>query len=291
MDTQLIALYGLAICTAVAGAAALYPTVVRLMERWTQPIADYQQIKVSRASQILEDIFLDVKPRWLKVAYGLGPVILGLAAFLLFGSLIVALLIAVAGIVVPDMVVRQIKAARKNKFRTQLVDVLFILSSSLKAGLSLPQAFEVVEAEMTPPASQEFGLMLKAHRLGRTFEEALQNLNERMNSEETDLITTALLVARETGGDVTTIITQLVTTIREKKKIMDKVRTLTLQGKLQAYVMSFLPVGFAGFIKVVNPTYFDPLIHHPVGHLLIGIAILLWLCGMVLLIQLSKVEI
>ena len=133
--------------------------------------------------------------------------------------------------------------------------------------------------------------MLKTQRLGRTFEEALRSLNDRMSCEEVDLITTALLVARETGGDVTMIITQLITTIREKRKILDKVNTLTLQGKLQAYVMSFLPIGFAIFIKMFNPTYFDPLVHHAIGHLLIAVAIGLWFVGMILLMKLSKVEI
>lgn len=291
MDLQTLQLYSLAMGTASAGAVAAYPTVVALLERWTHPLAEYQQVKVSRAARLLDDIFMDVKPTWLKVAYSLGPVAVGFLAYLMFRSVMVAVAAAVFGIVLPDMIVRHVKTTRKNKFRAQLVDVLFVLSSSLKAGLSLPQAFEVVESEMAPPASQEFGLMLKAHRLGRTFEESLQSLNDRMSCEEVDLVTTALLVARETGGDVTTIITQLITTIREKKKIMDKVSTLTLQGKLQAYVMSFLPIGFAAFIKAFNPTYFDPLLHNSLGHLLIAIAVVLWVCGMVLLMKLSKVEI
>ncbi len=291
MDIQAAQLYCVAMTTTGAGAVAVYPSLVRAIERWTQPIADYQAGKVSRAARLLDDIFMEVKPTWLKAAYGLGPVAVGFLIYVLFQSLPIAILAAVAGIIVPDLIVRQVKAARKNKFRGQLVDTLFLLASSMKAGLSLPQAFEVVEAEMPPPVSQEFGLMLKAHRVGRTFEEALQRLNERMSCEEVELITTALLVARETGGDVTTIIQQLIMTIREKKKVLDKVKTLTLQGKLQAYIMSFLPVGFAVFIKAFNPTYFDPLLHYPVGHLLVGIAVLLWLCGMVLLLKLSKVDI
>lgn len=291
MDSSTLTFYSMAMSSAGAGAVALYPTIVRLTERWTQPIADYQEVKVNKAARLLDDIFMDVKPAWLRMAYGIGPVLVGLAALVLFRNLVVAMAASVAGIVLPDVIVKQVKTARKNKFRAQLIDALFVLSSSLKAGLSLPQAFEVVESEMAPPASQEFGLMLKGHRLGRTFEESLRNLNERMSCEEVDLITTALLVARETGGDVTTIISQLITTIREKKKILDKVRTLTLQGKLQAYVMSFLPVGFAVFIKTMNPTYFDPLMHHSLGHMLIAVAVLLWVVGMLMLIKLSKVDI
>lgn len=291
MDLQILQLYGLAMSSAGAGAVALYPTIVKLIERWTQPIADYQEVKVNRASRLLEDIFMDVKPTWLRIAYGVGPIAVGLVALVLFHNLVMAMIASIAGIVLPDIIVKQIKTTRLNKFRGQLIDALFVLSSSLKAGLSLPQAFEVVESEMAPPASQEFGLMLKAHRLGRTFEESLHHLNERMPCEEVDLVTTALLVARETGGDVTTIISQLIVTIREKKKILDKVKTLTIQGKLQAYVMSGLPIGFAVFIKTFNPTYFNPLLHNPIGHMLIAVAVLLWVFGMILLIKLSKVDI
>ena len=133
--------------------------------------------------------------------------------------------------------------------------------------------------------------MVKAHRLGRTFEESLQSLGERMPSEEISLITTALFVGRDTGGDVTTIIAQLVTTIREKKKLLDKTNTLTLQGRMQAYIMSALPVGFAAVIRTFNPHFFDPLVGTSLGKSLIVLAVMLWLGGMIILIKMCKVEI
>jgi tight adherence protein B len=133
--------------------------------------------------------------------------------------------------------------------------------------------------------------MIKAHRLGRTFEETLQHLNERMPSEEVNLMTTTLLVGRETGGDVTTIIGQMITTIREKRKLTEKISTLTLQGRVQAYIMSALPVGFAALIKTFNPQYFDPLLGTAVGRSLMVLAVALWLVGMVVLLRMCKVEI
>ena len=291
MDPQVLLIYGLVTVAAVLAAIAAFPAVWRIFSHSVTTMEQYQKTRVDQATKALDDIFIDVKPRWLNAAYGLGPAAVGIAVLVLFHSALLAVVGAVAGILLPDLYVRQTRALRKERFRGQLVDALFMLSSSLRAGLSLTQAFEILESEMPPPASQEFGLMMKAHKVGRTLEEAMQRLNQRMACEEMNLITTAVLLARETGGDVTTIINQLITTIREKRKLSEKVGTLTLQGRLQAYIMSFLPVGFAVLVRAFNKAYFDPLLQEPVGKVLIMTAAGLWFVGMILLLRLSKVEI
>ena len=133
--------------------------------------------------------------------------------------------------------------------------------------------------------------MMKAYRLGLTLEEALQRLNRRVPCEELNLVTTAVLVARETGGDITGVITRLIGTIRERKKLSDKIQTLTLQGRLQAYIMSILPLVFAGFVRTFNPQYLTLLLEDRVGQLLLALAVVLWAVGMVLLFKVSKVDI
>lgn len=284
-------LYGSVMSATGAAAAVCYPALADVWARGFGKVRGYQQGKVEQATKALDDIFLEVKPRWLKVAYGLGPLLAGAIAFVVSNNVALAGAGAVLGVVLPDLWVRQTRAIRRRRFEAQLLDALFILSSSLKAGLSLRQAFETLESEMPPPASQEFGLMIKAHRLGQSLEDALERLNVRMPSEDLNLVTTAILMARESGGDVTGIIGQLVTTIRERRKLADKVKTLTLQGRLQAYIMSALPVGFAFFVRTFNPRYFDVLLHDATGVMLIGLAVILWVLGMVLLLKFSRVEV
>ena len=277
-----------------AGVAAilLSPLIVGMWARTAGGIEQYQQVKVEQAVKELDDLFmLDVKPGWLKVAYGVGPVVASLLIFLVTSKAWLIPLGAAVGLIVPDLWVKYTRSLRRRRFHSQLVDALFILSSSLRAGLSMAQAFEQLESEMAPPASQEFGLMMKAHRLGLTLEESLQRLNQRMPSDELNLVTTAVLVARETGGDITEIIKQLILTIRERKKLGDKVQTLTMQGRLQAYLMSGLPVIFAVFINSIIPHYFDVFLGDATGQMWLIGAIVLWLLGMVLLIRFSKVEI
>ena len=103
-------------------------------------------------------------------------------------------------------------------------------------------------------------------------------------------MTTAMLVARETGGDVTRLINQVVTTIREKKKLTEQVQTLTLQGKLQAYVMSALPIAFAVGVRMFNPKYYDTFLEDPLGRVLLMATGGLWVVGVVLLMRMSKVD-
>ena len=291
MTSQELTIYSLTVGSAGCAAVSFYPGMALLWRRALGRIEAYQQVKVRHASQVLDDLFMEVKPRWLRVAYGVGPILVGLVVFIFVNNFWLAMLGMLFAVALPDAWVRQSRAARRRRFNAQLVDALFILSSSLRAGLSMTQAFEQLEAEMAPPASQEFGLMMKAHRLGLTMEEALQALNERMPSDALNLVTTAVLVGRETGGDITNIISQLVTTIRERKKLQDKVQTLTLQGRLQAYIMSMLPILFAVFVRSTNPGYFDLLLNTHIGNVLILVACSLWAVGIFFLVRLSKVEV
>lgn len=284
-------LYSLVIGSAGCAALSVSPVLSHVSSRVVGGgLTRYQKGKVEKATKELDDIFLDVKPKWMKFAYGIGPISAGGLAFVLTNSAPLAFVGAIVGIVVPDLWVRNVKAVRRKKFHAQLVDALFILSSSLRAGLSLPQAFEQLANEMSPPSSQEYGLVVKAHRLGRTLEYALEGLNQRIQSDDLRLVTTALLLARETGGDVTSIIQQLIVTIRERKKLHDKVTTLTVQGRFQAYIMSALPVIFALFVRSFNPEYFRLLLTDTFGQLALALACVLWLVGIILLMIMSKVE-
>ena len=291
MLAEELALYSFAMGSASCAAVVAYPALARAWSHSAHWVGGVQRGRVEQAAKTLDNLFIEVKPGWLMMAYGLGPLAAGLVAFLLSKNLVLVVIAVIGGLLLPDLYVRQARAMRRRAFDGQLVDALFILSSSLRAGLSLTQAFEQVESEMSPPISQEFGLMLKAYRLGMTFEGALQRLNERMPSEELQLFTTAMLVARETGGDVTHLISQLIGTIRDRKKLREKVATLTLQGRLQAYIMSALPILFTAFVRTANPGYFEVLVSTAYGQMALVLAAGLWLAGMVLLFRLSRVEV
>lgn len=284
------AVYSLVMGSVGCAAFSVYPVIVRASGRAATKVKDLHRLRVEQAAKTLDDIFIEVKPKWLKAAYWACPLILGIAGWQLLHHGIGAMVGGALGIAIPDVILRQMRAQRKTKFQGQLVDALFILSSSLRAGLSLTQAIEQLSQEMTAPASEEFGLVIKAHRLGRSLDHALERLNDRMKLDDLRLVTTAILLGRETGGDITQIITQLIGTIRERKKLADKVNTLTAQGRWQAWIMSALPIAFAMFVRSFNAKYFDEMLHHEMGQLALAAAVVLWVIGVLLLRVMSKVD-
>jgi len=285
------AIYLATMSAAISAALSGYSLIDRVVDWLAERMSRHAQAKAELTAKALDEMFMNVRPTWLKALYGVGPVAAGAGTFAVTHQALPALVASAAGAIIPDLWVKEALKRRRKQFRAQLVDALFVLSSSLKAGLSLTQAFEQLESEMNPPASQEFGLMIKAHRLGLSLEESLTNLNKRMACEEMELITTAILVARETGGDLTTILSQLITTIRDRKKLHDKVSTMTLMGRVQGYIIGALPVAFALFVRMSNPQHFQVLVDYPEGRRMLAIAAVLWGVGLLLVRKLSKVRV
>lgn len=173
----------------------------------------------------------------------------------------------------------------------QLVDGLMIMNSCLKGGLTLVQSFEVLADEMSPPISQEIALLNREVKVGVTLEEALTRLDKRMPSEEMTLVSSAILVARETGGDLTKVFSRLIDTIRDRLKLKELVSTLTLQARLQAIIISLLGPIFFFVVKKMKPDHFDIMWQDEVGRIFLGLAVLLQIIGFILIIIFGRVEI
>jgi len=212
----------------------------------------------------------------------------GLAGWLLTASWIVAVAAAALGLLAPRMIVNLMKVQRNKKFHAQLVDSLLLLSSCLRAGLSMLQAFTVVTEEMPAPISQEFGLILKETRMGVSLDEAMIHFRHRIRSDDTNLFVTAVLVARETGGDVTAIFTRLVETLRERKKIKEKIKTLTFMARLQGIVMGLLPIAFSYATYSMDRSHFQFFLTDPLGRLLLLGVVVVQLFGAFLFMRFSR---
>jgi len=154
-----------------------------------------------------------------------------------------------------------------------------IMSSSFRGGLSLVQAFESVADEMPDPTKGEFGVVLGENKMGVPLDESLNRLYRRMPSAAMQQMVTAILLARETGGNLPMIFTRIVASTRERKKIEKNLQTLTVQGKIQAVVMSGLPVFFFFTVSGSNPHFFDVMFNSPRGQQLMVTCIVLWILG------------
>lgn len=230
-------------------------------------------------------------PKEIVRLYYILPPVLGILVWVFFQSMIFVLAGAILGLFIPNLILKIRDAQRRKKFNAQLLDAIMILSSSLKGGLSLLQALEVLVEEMPPPMSQEIGLVVRENRMGITLEEGLKNLNKRMNMEELSLIVNSLLVARETGGDLIKVFSRLCVTIRDNHKLKDSIKTLTLQGRLQGVIMSALPFLFIWWVLTFNRNHFDYMLNSEIGRSLLLAAAILQVAGMLLIRKFSTIKV
>ncbi len=220
----------------------------------------------------------------------LAPLMLGAFFYFLFPAglnLFGIIFGIVAGLLFPSIYIQSLSSRTKDKFNEQLIDALMIMSSSFRGGLSLVQALEAVIDEMPDPINKEFGIVLGENKMGVSLEEALNHLYTRMPLSAVQQMITAILLARETGGNLPVIFTRIVTNIRETKKIQQNLAALTIQGKLQGIVMSLLPIGFAFVVYSTNRTIFDHMLHSDIGRAMLMYAVVSEFIGAILIWKIS----
>ena len=250
-----------------------------------------QQKRMIKAEKDLDNMFIFKDRKKLVLLFTVIPLALGLIGFILSKNILGFGIGLVTGFILPSILIKNMNSLRINRFSQQLVDGIMVLSGSLKAGLSLIQAIEVVVEEMPPPISDEFALLIKENRMGVSLENCLAHLKQRMPVDDLMLINNAIIIAQETGGDLTQILEQLVFTLREKTKLARKVKSLTVQGRLQGAIMGLLPIVFAIFTYFVNPDSFKLMLNNPLGQKLLILAVILEVVGLIAIKKLSKVKV
>lgn len=194
----------------------------------------------------------------------------------------------VLGFIVPRVQLSFLIAKRKSMFANQLMDALMIMSSSFRGGLSLIQAIESVVDEMPDPLRQEFGIVLGENKMGVALDDSLNRLLKRMPSPSMQQVVTAVLLARETGGNLALIFSRIIASTRERRKIEQSLKTLTVQGKIQGFVMTGLPVLFYFAVSSSNPHFFDVMKNSPLGQQLALACFVLWFLGAFFIIKISS---
>lgn len=174
---------------------------------------------------------------------------------LLFKSIPVGVVLAVLGYFIPLLWVGFLKKKRVQEFSDQILDTLVMLANGLKAGYSFLQAMEMVSRESLPPMSTELKRVLKENGLGINLEDSLLALNDRIESEDWDLVTTVVLIQRQVGGNLAEILEKISHTIRQRMKIKGDIQTKTAQAKVSGALVGALPLGIGFMIYLINPDF------------------------------------
>lgn len=195
-------------------------------------------------------------------ATGAGGLII---VFLLTSELPLTMIALAAGMLLPYALLNWKSARRLKKFNEALPDAIELMARALRAGHSVSSSIDVIAQQSTEPLKSEFATCAQQQRVGIPFRDAVLGLAERVPSSDLHFVVTAILVQKETGGDLTEILDRTTEVIRERIRIEGEVRTYTAQGRLTGWILSGLPVTLLGMISISSPSYTRVLFYDPLG--------------------------
>ena len=202
-----------------------------------------------------------------------------------------ALAVTAALFPVPRLVLKYIRRRRLDKFNFQLEDALGMMSGALKAGFSINQALEEVSDCDLHPVSIEFRLLVQELRLGVPLDQALENMSRRLSSDDFDLVVTAIITARQTGGELTGTLERVAMLIRERVRISQKVRALTAMGRLQAAMIGAMPFVLMVGLYYISPRMMSAFFHSALGIVAVVAVVVLVTCGFLAIRKITNIEV
>jgi tight adherence protein B len=248
----------------------------------------------SRTGKLADDLArADLKLKsseWLLAVLGIG-VFVGALAALRFGSIVAFFPCPVLVWFLSGVVLRFLQGKRLRAFDKQLGDTIVLLSNALKAGYSFAQAISTVSKTASPPIADEFARATREMALGINVDDALNHMVRRNNSEDLDLMVTAVQIHRVVGGNLAEILDTIAYTIRERVRIKGEIRTLTAQARASGWIITLLPVALAGILTVISPDYFKPMFSETLGIIMLAISGFSMLIGFAIIQKIVKIEV
>lgn len=198
---------------------------------------------------------------------------------LLLSGWLMMLALAIASGMVPLLLVSRQRAHRLRQLQVQLPEAADLIARSLRAGHALPSTLQMVADEMPEPISTEFRMVSDEINYGLGLQAAMQRLAERVPLDDLRFLVIAVLIQRESGGNLAELMQNLASLIRERLKLLGQVRSLSAEGRLSGWILFLLPIVMALLISTLNPGYMDSLFDDPAGQVLLGVACFLMLLG------------
>ena len=212
---------------------------------------------------------LKMRPAEFLIFWAITPIGFVFVAFIVgivlpgFRNPVALVVMFLLGLWAPRLYLKRRQSKRLRTFNEQLPGTITLLANSLRAGSSFLQGIELVTREARPPISEEFERVVREMQLGLALQPALNNLARRVDSEDLELMVTAIQIQSQVGGNLATVLDAIAHTIRERMRIHGEIQTLTAMQRYSGYVITLLPVGLAGILFVISPTYIAAMFERP----------------------------
>jgi len=229
-------------------------------------------------------------PEYILIRIG-APLVMAIIALLIWRSILPVPVFMLLGFLLPIIWLRARRRARNRAFNDQLAETLSLLAASMRGGFSLAQSLANVAKDAPEPTKHELNRVGQEVQLGLSLPAALDNLVLRMESEDLDLVVTAIKIHARVGGNLTTILETISTTIRERARLRRDVRVITSMQRISSYVIGMLPIGLALIIFGINPTYMMKLFKPgltlciPIG------AVFFWILGFLVIRKVVDIKV
>lgn len=258
-----------------------------LLERLMQSVP-----RIHRLDRLIYQSNLD----WTVSMVLLACIVLGGMAYvgvtvLAHQSFLIGVAAALVAASLPWLYIQNRRARRLNKIGQQLPDALDLLSRALRAGHAFSSGLKMISDEMPEPIAGEFRIVHDEINFGVSPQQALANLSERMPITDLRYFVVAVLIQRESGGNLTEVLGNLSKLIRERMKLTTKVRILSSEGRLSAWILACMPFALAGIIFAVNPEFMGPLWTDPLGILFMKYTLGMMVVGILVLRKIIRIRV
>ncbi|WP_017754559.1 type II secretion system F family protein [Calidifontibacillus oryziterrae] len=247
--------------------------------------------KTEKLEALLKRAGVPLKPEEYIMFQWIMMGLIGGVLFLLSGKGLFLIVGFFLGFMIPRWWLNKKQRDRVRSFNDGLADTITTIVGSLRAGFSFPQALKTVVEEAHSPIKEEIEQVVKEMQYGTSMEDALLDLKERMPSEDLDLMIQAILIQRQVGGNLATVLDKIVQTIRDRTRIERQIHTLTAQGRLSGIVIGLLPIILGFVIYLIEPGYIGPLFEHPIGLLMVGGGAISGIVGFIMIKKLTTIEV
>jgi tight adherence protein B len=206
------------------------------------------------------------------------------------GNIITGIALSIIGLGLPPVFIGNSIKKRERIFNAQLAQVTVLMGNSLRGGFTFLQSMASVAEDMQPPISTEFSKVLREIHYGVSQEEALQHMVERTKNKDLELLVSAVLTSAQVGSNLSEILDTISSTIRERIKIKQEIKTLTAQGRISGIIIGALPIFLVLIIMVISPDYFGGFFESNIGKIMVMVSIILEITGFIIINKIVNIK-